>query len=175
MFHRILVAIDLTGVSKAALDRADTLAREERAHLHILHVASDPAREPWVVEAYGIDRERLRAEACGKGHRALVVATRRLGRDARTTTLVTRVGEAADEILTYAGRHAVDLIVIGTRGQGRLAATLLGSVADKVVRGARCPVMIVRSPAPRRSTAAPRKRLHTHERAFGDRVSGGLR
>ena len=175
MFRQILVATDLTRVSRDALDRADTLAREERAHLHILHVVRDPAKEPWIVESYGIDWERLRAEACGKGHRALAAATRRLGRDARSTTLVARVGEAADEILEYARRHAVDLILIGTRGRGRLAATLLGSVADKVVRGARCPVMIVRSPAPRRSTAAPRKRLHTHERAFGDRVSGGLR
>ena len=87
MFRQILVATDLTRGSNAALDRADTLAREERAHLHILHVARDPAREPWVVEADGIDWERLRAEACGKGHRALVGATRRLGRDPRTTTL----------------------------------------------------------------------------------------
>ena len=174
MFRQILVATDLTRVSKAALDHADALAREERAHLHILHVARDPAREPWVVEAYGIDWERLRAEACGKGHRALVAATRRLGRDARRTTVATRVGEAADEILSYARRQAVDLIVIGTHGRGRLAATLLGSVADKVVRGAGCPVMVVRSPAPRRSTTASGKRPHTHERAPGDRVRAGL-
>ncbi len=147
MFRQILVATDLTRTSRAALDRADTLAREERAQLHVLHVVRNPAREPWIVEAYGIDWERVRAEACGKGHRALVAATRRLGRDARTTTLVTRVGEAADEILAYARHRAVDLIVIGTHGRGRLAATLLGSVADKVVRGARCPVMIVRSPS----------------------------
>ena len=174
MFRQILVATDLTRVSRPALERADTLAREERAHLHILHVARDPAREPWVVEAYGNDWERLRAEACGKGHRALVAATRRLGRDARTTTLVARVGEAADEILTYARRQAVDLIVIGTHGRGRLAATLLGSVADKVVRGAGCPVMIVRSPSPRRSNTVAGKRRDPRERAYGDRAAGGL-
>ena len=171
MFRQILVATDLTRVSRAALERADTLAREERAHLHILHVVRDPTREPWVMEAPGTDSERLRAEACGKGHRALVAATRRLGRDARATTLVARVGDAADEIFTYARLHAIDLIVIGTHGRGRLAATLLGSVADKVVRSATCPVMIVRPPAPRRSTTVDGRR---RERAYGDRVAEGL-
>ena len=174
MFRHILVATDLTRVSRAALDRADTLARGERAHLHILHVVPDPASEPWVVKTYGIDWERLRAEASGRARRALVAATRHLERDPHLTTLVTSAGQPADEILSYARRHAVDLIVLGTRGRGRLAATLLGSVADKVVRGARCPVMVVRSPAPRRSTTTSGKRRDPHERAYGGRVAGGL-
>lgn len=154
MFRQILVATDLTRVSRNALARADALAHESRAHLHILHVVRDPAREPWTVEAYGIDWERLRAEARGKGRRALIAATRRLALDTRQTTLDTRVGVPADEILDYARHHAIDLIVVGTRGRGLLASVVLGSVAEAVVRHARCPVMIVHAPAPRRRAAA---------------------
>jgi nucleotide-binding universal stress UspA family protein len=154
MFRRILVATDLTRVSRNALAQADALARDNRSHLHVLHVVRDPGREPWVVEAYGIDWERIRAEARGKGRRALSAATRRLARDARLTTLDTRIGVPADEILDYARHHAIDLIVVGTHGRGVLASVVLGSVAEAIVRRARCPVMIVRAQGPRRRAAA---------------------
>jgi nucleotide-binding universal stress UspA family protein len=154
MFRQILVATDLTPVSRSALARAEALARDNRAHLHILHVVPDPARQPWVVEADGIDWERLRAEARGKGRRALVAATRRLARDIGLTSIETRAGVPADEILDYARRHAVDLIVVGTHGRGPLASVVLGSVAEAIVRHARCPVMIVPPTAPRRRAAA---------------------
>lgn len=71
----------------------------------------------------------------------------------------------ADEILAYAKRHAVDVIVLGTHGRGRLATTLLGSVADTVVRRASCPVMIVRSAVRRRAAAAAGKSPGSPRRA----------
>jgi nucleotide-binding universal stress UspA family protein len=154
MFRQILVATDLTGVSRNAVARADALARDHGAHLHILHVVRDPAREPWTVEAYGIDWERLRAEARGKGRRALIAATRHLARNIQRTTHDTRVGVPADEILDYARRHAIDLIVVGTHGRGPFASVVLGSVAEAIVRHARCPVMVVPPHAPRRRAAA---------------------
>jgi len=154
MFRQILVATDLTAKSAYALGRADAIARDDGAHLHILHVVHDPSRDPGIVQAWRVDRERLRAEACGRGRRALIAATRSLGRDVRHTTVEARAGAPADEILDYAKRHAIDLIVVGTQQHGRRAATVLGSVADAVVRDARCPVLIVRAAAPRRRAAA---------------------
>lgn len=154
MFRQILVATDLTPVSRNAVKHADQLARDEGAHLHILHVVRDPATQPWVVESYGVDWDGLRGEARSKGRRALIAATRRLTRDTRLTTLETRMGAAADEILGYAKRHAIDLIVVGTHGRGRVASAFLGSVAEAVVRDADCPVMIVRAGPPRRRAAA---------------------
>jgi nucleotide-binding universal stress UspA family protein len=154
MFRQILVATDLTTISRRAVDRASALARAGRSHLHILHVVRDPRTEPWVVEAYGVDWEGLRAEARAKGRRALAAATRRLRLDPRSTSLETRVGVPADEILKYARQRAVDLIVVGTHGRGRLASTLLGSVAEDVVRRAACPILIVRPGPGRRAEAA---------------------
>jgi nucleotide-binding universal stress UspA family protein len=54
-----------------------------------------------------------------------------------------RMGMPADEILQYAREHAIDLIVLATSGRGRVARLMTGSVADKVVRAAPCPVLTV--------------------------------
>ena len=53
-------------------------------------------------------------------------------------------GDPADEIVAYADDHDVDLIVIGSRGRGMVASTLLGSVSHAVLREARRPVLVVR-------------------------------
>ena len=52
----------------------------------------------------------------------------------------------AEEIVKYAKAHAIDLIVMGTHGRGALAQLLVGSVAERVVRTAPCPVLTVRHP-----------------------------
>jgi nucleotide-binding universal stress UspA family protein len=53
-------------------------------------------------------------------------------------------GSAPDEIQEYARRESIDLIVMGTHGRGGVAHALMGSVAEKVVRSAACPVLTVR-------------------------------
>ena len=50
------------------------------------------------------------------------------------------------EILLYAGEHDIDLIVMGTHGRGAVAHLIMGSVAERVVRTAPCPVLTVRHP-----------------------------
>lgn len=57
--------------------------------------------------------------------------------------VATSAGDPATEILRYASRHAIDLIVVGTHGRTGLTRVLLGSVAERVVRGACCPVLVV--------------------------------
>ena len=65
----------------------------------------------------------------------------------RATTMVTTlVGSPAGEILRYATEQEVDLIVIGTHGRGAIGHMLLGSVTERVVRKAPCPVLTVRHP-----------------------------
>jgi nucleotide-binding universal stress UspA family protein len=54
------------------------------------------------------------------------------------------VGDPAQEIITVAQDRQADLIVVGSRGRGRLAGLLLGSVAQKVISLAHCPVVVVR-------------------------------
>jgi universal stress protein A len=55
-------------------------------------------------------------------------------------------GDPADEIIAAAARMDADMIVMGSRGMGRLGSAILGSVASAVLRSAPCPVLVVREP-----------------------------
>ena len=102
------------------------------------------------------------------------------------TIIATSAGDPAEEIVRYAAGHRVDLIVLGTHGRTGVSRVLLGSVAERVLRTAHCPVLVVpglaststrRSPAhaftrldlptlgaPHRSTCSPRPRSRKTER-----------
>jgi nucleotide-binding universal stress UspA family protein len=62
--------------------------------------------------------------------------------------VVKAVGEPAAEIVSYAREQAMDLLVLGSHGRTGLEHALMGSVAERVVRKSRCPVLTVRPPAP---------------------------
>ena len=66
----------------------------------------------------------------------------------------TRTGDAAEEITALAREAGCDLIVMGTHGRTGLARWLMGSVAEKVLRHALCPVLTVKTPTPLAETAA---------------------
>lgn len=74
-----------------------------------------------------------------------VAAIRAHGLAAR---FILRAGPPADEIVKAARELHADLVVMGTRGRGGIERLFLGSVADRVIRGAPCPVVTVRAPQP---------------------------
>jgi len=115
--RRILVPIDFSPTSDAALAEARDLAAALGAALRLVHVLDGP----------GV-REELSAGVDAA-----------LGND---TALLT--GPVATTMVAYAQSHAIDLIVMGTHGRSGLAHLLLGSVAERVVRTAPCPVLTVR-------------------------------
>lgn len=126
----ILVPIDGSPPSLAALDHAVSLATDYGARLDVLHVV--PATEPLSQAA--------RAELETALDAAVDNARDVLG---ERVSLRTVTGEPVREIIEGAS-EGVDLIVIGTHGRiGRLHA-MLGSVAEGVVRNAPCPVLTVR-------------------------------
>jgi nucleotide-binding universal stress UspA family protein len=124
----ILVATDFSQSADAALSVAGQYARALHARVHVLHVS----------EVAAADVTRPTAEV-----------TTQVGNDV-SITLVGRTGDPAGQILLYAALHAIDLIVIGTHGRTGVSRVLLGSVAERVIRGAGCPVLVV----PRRVRAA---------------------
>ena len=126
----ILVPIDGSPASLAALDHAVTLAQDYGARVEVLHVV--PIKDPLTPEARA---ESERAMEAGV-ERAKEVLGDRIGRSQK-------VGDPLVEIVQQA-RDRVDLIVVGTHGRiGRLHE-LLGSVAEAVIRNAPCPVLTVR-------------------------------
>jgi nucleotide-binding universal stress UspA family protein len=141
---RILVPVDFSDQSTRALDCAKTLAEKFGAALHVLTVVPDPYvlpnPGPWYVPLPEDYTAGLRRDA--ESHlRDLLSAAERTSLRAETVVFF---GNPAAEILDYVRRASVDLIVMGTHGRGGVAHAVLGSVAEKVVRAAPCPVLTVR-------------------------------
>ena len=141
-FSRILVPVDFGAESRAAFAAAASLARGLGASIHLLHVVKDPVLTVSTPELYGIDWAQLRDDLVAE-------ASVRLATLAGTVTDVpitteALVGRAADTIAKAAADGGADLIVMGTHGRGVVGHLFLGSVADRVIRLAHCPVMTVR-------------------------------
>jgi nucleotide-binding universal stress UspA family protein len=155
MYDRILVPTDGSEGSRRVVEHAVRLADVHGATVHGLYVVNSgsfaglPLESSWE----GLD-EMLRADA-----RAAVEVVRRVAADAGVP-FETRIieGSPSREIVEYAEREGCDLVVMGTHGRGGLDRLLLGSVAEKVVRASRVPVLTVRvdrsDEAPRGSTRA---------------------
>lgn len=122
--HQILVATDFSEGADAALAVAAHYARALHARVHVLHISG----------AAGSDVTRPLADI------AAVV-----GHDV-PLTFAGRRGDPAEEIVLYAAAHAIDLIVVGTHGRTGVSRVLLGSVAERVIRGSRRPVLVVPMP-----------------------------
>jgi nucleotide-binding universal stress UspA family protein len=143
---RILVPTDFSDTSVVAVQYAIALAESLGSTVHVLHVLDNPLAYAWGAEAFieppADYYERIEERARERMDQVLSEAQRKKF-DAQ---LVLRTGSPFAEIIEYAGEHAIDLIVMGTHGRGAVAHMLLGSVAERVVRKASCPVLTVREP-----------------------------
>jgi nucleotide-binding universal stress UspA family protein len=143
----ILVATDFGEASDAALVYGRELAGHFGAALHVLHVAENIYVTTFGAETYAAMAPNLGREL-EDGARArldeLVIDSD--GSGPPTKPIVLTSSSPAFAIVDYAGEHGVDVIVMGTHGRGALAHLLMGSVAEKVVRLAPCPVLTVRHP-----------------------------
>jgi nucleotide-binding universal stress UspA family protein len=144
--QRILLPTDFSEFSAAARMYACAFADQFHAELHVLHVIQDLAPlvpEPGAALAPPVDYVReLELNAKAMLERA-IDANWAVG---KTIVRAVRQGPPYLEITRYAQETNIDLIVIGTHGRSGLAHMLLGSVAEKVVRKAPCPVLTVRHP-----------------------------
>jgi nucleotide-binding universal stress UspA family protein len=142
---KILVPLDFSTTSDAALDFARTVARSFGASLHLLHVFEDPVLATGFAEAYAPLPPDTRAALIDDAGRQL--ANRLSGEDREQFRATTDVisGLSAMAIVEYAQDHDIDLIVMGTHGRTGMAHLVIGSVAERVVRLAKCPVLTVRA------------------------------
>jgi nucleotide-binding universal stress UspA family protein len=142
----VLVATDLSAGSDEALRRASEYARLMDAKLTALHVVPDYIRaNPLFPQGSteDIDTE-VDLEKRGLDDLAARVSevTFRLEDE---VTLAVRIGAADVEAVRYAEKHDVDVIVVGATGRTGLSRLLLGSVAERIVRYAHCPVLVARA------------------------------
>jgi len=144
MYQRIMVAVDGSDTAGRGLKEAINLAKDQKAKLAIVHVID-------IVVVFG----------AGQFPAAYIEATRELARDtieqARKTArasglepeiqspeIVTAGYHVADTIAELARDWKADLLVVGTHGRRGVSRLLIGSVAERVVRLAPCPLLLVR-------------------------------
>jgi nucleotide-binding universal stress UspA family protein len=141
----VLVATDFSETSGSALAYGRELARTFGAKLHVLHVTDNIMR--YSLEGGAILPPELQREVEDAARARL---EKLLGEDDRKelgAVAVLRTSlTPADCIVEYAAEAGIDTIVVGTHGRRALAHVLLGSVAERVVRMAPCPVLTVRHP-----------------------------
>ena len=140
----ILAPVDFSETSVIALNHAKALAERFDATLHLLHVLPDPHAQAWSIEAAGVPVDQMQERWSEEAKQRLAEALTDEERRSFRAVSDTRVGHPFVEIIRYAKAHDVDLIVLGTHGRGAIEHMLLGSVAEKVVRKAPCPVLTVR-------------------------------
>ena len=143
---KILVPTDFSAASEAALKYGKDFAENFKAALHLLHVIEDPFVHGWTSEGYVAALPSFRAEMEKSAREQLERALTEAERKQLSAELITKLGNPFVEIVRYAKSQSIDLIVMGTHGRGPVAHMLLGSVAEKVVRKAPCPVLTVRHP-----------------------------
>ena len=158
VLKRVLVATDFSTPSDAALTYGRALARTFGASLHLLHVAENQFLRPVAADPAIITAAQMRWL-----DDRLTAADRN---ELRARAVVEISDSPAKAIVDYARGEAIDLIVLGTQGRSVMSQILVGSVAERVVRTAPCPVLTVHHPehefvvpetsAPERSHGCPR-------------------
>ncbi len=148
---KILLPVDFSHSSDAALSFASSLAADSKALLTLLHIGEN---SPAYLAGYG------GFSYTPEFHEKVVKENRMLLERIKPTIAGIEFehqyldGDPAQEILGFAKRENIDLIVIGSHGRTGLSRLLLGSVAEAVVRGATCPVLTVKQPTKEVSEAA---------------------
>lgn len=137
----ILVPTDFSYAADRALHHAVQLARRFRARVALLHVVAPAGFPEILIPALRVDLAQL-----------VTLSRERLDRlvrrfRIRPAHLAVKTGQAPAEILEFAVETGTDLIVMGARGHGALKRAVIGNTAERVVRLARCPVLVVPLPS----------------------------
>jgi nucleotide-binding universal stress UspA family protein len=139
VYERILVPTDGSVGSAHVAMQAIDLAEQYDAAIHVVHVIEEPASS-LVAGAESRDKLEERGE---QAIERVETMARIHGIDVETELLE---GSPADTILNYAEEADMDLVVTGTHGRSGVKRHIIGSVAERLVRHATCPVMTVRLP-----------------------------
>jgi len=141
LYKKILIATDGSEHTKNAVDYGIDLAKNSGAKLYAIYVVDTAAFASIPMDAaWESMYELLRQE----GDLAMKYVTEKAGEQGVEVEANIIEGHPADEIIKYSEKNSISLIVLGTLGKSGLDRFLLGSVAEKVVRNSKIPVLVVR-------------------------------
>jgi len=144
MTRRVLHPSDFTSFSRAALRKAIEMAKANRAELLLVHVVSPVVPVPGDAYISPKMYDDLAVSARASAQKQLDKLSAQVKKARVKSRAFVLEGAPADEIVRFVRGRRVDLIVMGTHGRAGLAKLFVGSVADRVVAAASCPVLTVR-------------------------------
>lgn len=142
MYKRILLPLDGSPLAEQVLPHAIAIAERFQSELVLLQVLIPLPRPPTTAQAAIQRAEKATADIVREYLERVAAHVQEGG---ITVKIVTLVGRPHMQIIQYAETNPVDLIVLCTRGQSGLSRWMMGSVSDRVVRGADVPVLLVRA------------------------------
>lgn len=140
-YRNIVIATDGSENTQRAISQGIEVAKLSGATVYALHVVDIPSliSEDWTIDK-NLFYEMMRSEGD-----KILSKTKKIGEDSGVEIKgVLLEGHPSNEIINFAEKNQMDLIVMGTLGKTGFDKFLLGSVAEKVVRGSKVPVMVVR-------------------------------
>jgi len=145
---RILAPVDFSDQTFAAVAQAARLAKERQGTLTLLHVHE--ILEMAVMDFTYVEAPTRLQAACDVADKRLHDLAKSIDAGTSKVTVSVVTGSPVVEIINASDQH--DLIVMPTHGRKGISHFLMGSVAERVVRGARCSVLIVKTPQSMRSS-----------------------
>jgi nucleotide-binding universal stress UspA family protein len=146
VLKNVLVATDFEGASGTAIDYGRDLARSYGATLHVLHVVEPVLARLSAEVSIALVTELQTALDTTARERMKALITEDDRRTLDVVPAIVTATQPADAIVQYAKEHGIDLVVMGTHGRRGFTHMIMGSVAERVVRMAPCPVLTVRQP-----------------------------
>ncbi len=147
MHRRIVVGVDFSATSRAALEQSVFMARSADARLHVVHVIDVFGSNPLVeVLRSAVNEQEVEKRLIEQsdGLMRSFVEDVDFG-DLRTRFVHTRAPNIAEALIEYANDQKADLLAVGSHGRGALKRLFLGSVAIRLMQSSSCPVLIVKS------------------------------
>jgi universal stress protein A len=142
--RRILVPTDFSPASDLAVDYAVGMARRYGGTVEVLHIVDETSLATALSQVLGTDWPDLRDRLIREAERQLAEVRAKCALAQVSASSHVLTGQAARAIAERAINSGADLIVMGTHGRSGVAHLVLGSVAERVLRIAPCPVLVVR-------------------------------
>ncbi len=138
----ILLPTDFSKLSLSAAQYAVDLANQYGAKIHLLHVIE---KTPPILTIHSLDlsEEKIIKSIEDDARESLNKTLAKLSGGGAEILTVLKKGLDYDEIVNYSQENSIDVIVIATHGRTGVLHTLIGSVAEKVIRYAKCPVLVI--------------------------------
>lgn len=141
----ILLPTDFSKLSLTAAEYAVDLAKQYNAVIHLINVIE---KTPPILTIRSLDlsEDKILKSIEEEAKSSLEKTVSKIKRDEVEIISVLKKGLDYQEIVNYSQKNKIDVIIIATHGRTGLLHTLLGSVAEKVIRYAKCPVLVITPP-----------------------------